>query len=161
MKAKKQQPVKRQPVKRKRGVLEPHMPWQKDEYSRLLELHTFLPYGFLLLCKLWNATPQTLLSDFMYNLAHGAWKREGRKAAKSMLVQYILAMGYGQQQYTERDIENMFSELDALGLLFPNGNEKVRDLYVQWRDEHYKYWFDKWYYKYKRNDVSDAGNTNL
>jgi hypothetical protein len=152
---------KQTPVKRKRKVVKPYMSWQTGKYSRLVNLHTFLPYGFLLLCKLWDTPPETVLSDFMDNIAHGSWKREGRKAAKSMLVQYILIMGYGQRQYTERDIENMFRELDALGLLFPNDNEKVRDLYVKWRDEHYHYWFDKWYHKYKRNDVSNAGTTKL
>ncbi len=97
----------------------------------------------------------------MNNVAHGASNREGRKAAKSILVHYILAMGYGQRIYAEKDIENMFTELDAMGLLFPNGDEKVRELYLKWRDKHYQYWFDKWYHKYKRNDISDAGNTTL
>ncbi|RYZ45337.1 MAG: hypothetical protein EOO14_25855 [Chitinophagaceae bacterium] len=92
-----------------------------------------------------------MLTDFMDNLSHRSWKREGRDGAKAHLVDYFLAHRYGREHYTEEEIRIMFRELDALGLLFPhNGGIELIDHYVAFRDSHYPYWFDKWFNKSRR-----------
>jgi hypothetical protein len=49
------------------------------------------------------------------------------------------------------EIRQLFEEMDALGMLYPkNGKTAITALYVQWRDEHWKYWFEKWYYLHSR-----------
>ena len=129
------------------------MPWQKGKYSRRLIYRTIIPYPFLLACKLLQVTPESMLDDFMNNLAHGSRVREGGEIPKSLLVNYVLAMSYGQQQYIEDDIRAMFKELDAIGMLFPADDAKLLEFYVSWRNKYYHYWFHKWYYQNKRHDA--------
>lgn len=147
------------PVKGNKKQPVPRMQWQTGKYSRRLSYQTILPYSFLLLCKLWQIPPQKILNDFTDNINHDSRNGEGKDAIKTMLAEYIIAMGYGQQQYTREDILTMFKELDALGMLFPGGDSKLITVYTKWRDRHYEYWFNKWYNKYKRNDA--PGNTAL
>ena len=59
---------KKQSSKKPAAAL-PAMPWQTGTYSRKMDFHTVLPYGFLLLCKLWDTTPETVLDDFMQNVS--------------------------------------------------------------------------------------------
>ena len=129
----------------------PELKWQTGDYEEIQEYRYILPYPFLLLCKLWNTTPDNLLSDFMDNLGCGSWKREGRDEAKVNLLNYALEMNYGQQHYTKEDMLQMFTELDAIGMLWPrDAKEKMQDLHVKWRDEYYNFWFKKWHNKYRR-----------
>ena len=144
----------------KRKKPKPELKWQKGKYSRSQQYTVHLPYNFLLLCRLWQVTPELVLIDFMDNVNSGSWKREGRDNAKQHIVQYILAMGYGQQYYTPVDITTMFKELDAMGMLFPkNGNMKLLDKYVDWRDKHNKMWFNKWFTAVRRN-INDTTTTD-
>ncbi len=138
---------------RKQKPIPPCEPWQVGVYSRKLKLDILLPYPFLLLCKLWEIEPETIITDFLDNLAHASWKREGRDSAKQKLAEYILLSGYSKEHYSEEATLQMIRELDALGLLFPqNGTDKTLDSYVAFRDNFYKYWFDKWYYKSRRKE---------
>jgi len=122
--------------------------WQTGDYERIQEFRYILPYPFLLLCKLWDVSPDDLLSDFMDNLSCGSWKREGRDDAKINLLNYSIEMNYGQQHYTKEDILQMFTELDAIGMLWPgDAKEKMLNLHVKWRDKYYNSWFKKWYNK--------------
>jgi hypothetical protein len=87
----------------------------------------------------------------MDNLACGSWKRQGRDKAKEYLIQYFLEMNYGQELYTAEDLRQMFKEMDAVGLLWPEkGKMKLIDLYAQWRDKYEKFWFKKWFRKPRR-----------
>lgn len=129
----------------------PCEPWQVGAYSRKLSLDIVLPYPFLLLCKLWEVTPEDIIIDFLDNLAHASWKREGREVPKQKLVEYILLSGYGKGYYGEENILQMFRELDALGLLFPkNGSNETLNSYVSFRENFYKHWFNHWYYTSRR-----------
>lgn len=129
----------------------PILPWQVADFARKQDFHYHLPYSFLLLCKLWNTTPDTILTDFMDNLSCGSWKREGRDAAKEHLINYIHQMNYGKQHYTEKDIQQMFTELDAIGLLWPeNAKNKMINKHSRWCNNYYNWWFKKWYKKYHR-----------
>src|SRR5690606_37624847 len=103
----------------------PVMKWQTGAYSRIAEFKITLPYPFLLLCKLVDTTPEQMLRDFADNLSCGSWKREGRTEAKTHLIDYFLAAGYGRGLYSEEEIRKIFSEMDAVGLLFP-GNSKEK-----------------------------------
>lgn len=107
-----------------------------------------LPQQFLLLCRLMELTPETLLQDFAQNLSCGSWKREGRDEAKAHLLNYFIAHGYGRHLYTHAEIQQLFKEMDALGLLFPyNGNIQLVKQYAAWRSRHNRYWFKKWFEK--------------
>lgn len=106
------------------------------------------PTQFLLLCRLTDTTPEQMIRDFIDNICCGSWKREGREEAKAHLVNYFIAHGYGQHYYSAHDIQHMFKELDAIGALFPaNGKQKLVSLYAQWRNQHHRYFFKKWFKK--------------
>lgn len=131
--------------------LKPELKWQTGVYTRHPTYHFTLPYPFLLLCRLIEEQPETLLMDFMENLGCVSWKREGRDEAKENLIEYFIAHGYGQQHYTEEDLRLMFNEMDALGMLFPkNGSMKMIDAYSKWRKKHHTWWFKKWFRKPRR-----------
>lgn len=143
--------MKKTTFTKKRPALKPELKWQTGAYARHAEFSFMLPYQFLLLCKLIGITPRDMLLDFMDNLAHASWKREGRDEAKQHLVNYFIAHGYGQQHYTEAEIRQMFTQLDAVGILFPkNGKNKLVDLYSGWRKKHHNYWFKQWWRKPRR-----------
>lgn len=143
---------KRTPTNKNKRILKvrskPDMPWQVDEYKRDATFNFILPYQFLLLCRLMEVTPDQILTDFMDNLSCGSWKRKEKDLAKQNLIQYFLTHGYGQHHYTVAEIEKIFKELDAIGLLFPHdSNDKMLDIHVTWRDNYYHYWFNKWFRK--------------
>jgi hypothetical protein len=124
---------------------EPILKWQVDDYAKCQDFRFHLPYSFLLLCKLWNTTPDDLLHDFMHNMSCGSVSREGGDQAKKFLQQYIFEMGYGQQQYSKENVEKMFAELDGIGRLWPeNAKMKIIEMHARWRDEYYNWWFKKW-----------------
>lgn len=129
----------------------PRMKWQTGAYEQHADFRFTLPYQFLLLCRLTDITPDQVLTDFMDNLSCGSWKREGRDRAKEKLIDYFVEHGYGQQHYTVEDIRTMFRELEAIGLLWPEGAKmKLIDLHSEWRDKYHIYWFKKWRQKPKR-----------
>ena len=129
----------------------PGATWMVDDYARIQEFRFPLPMGFLALCKLWDTTPNELIADFIDNLSGGSWKREGRDQAKILLLHYAIEMNYGQHWYTRQDRVQMFAELDAIGMLWPNGaKEKMINLHTKWRDKYYFWWYKKWYSKLRR-----------
>lgn len=129
----------------------PVLEWQTGDYKRQTEFKFTLPYQFLLLCKLMDVTPQQVLSDFMDNISCGSWKREGRDKAKNKLIEYFLEHGYGQQYYTVNEIESIFKELDAIGMLYPKGaNTDIINEHTRWRENYHTWWFEKWFNKNKR-----------
>ena len=141
----------RKQAKAKTAKEKPAMKWQTGDYNRDAEFKFPLPYQFLLLCKLMDITPESIIRDFTDNLGCSSLHRQGRDTAKEHLFNYFIAHGYGQQHYTETDIRSIFTEMDALSLLFPcNGNMKLIDCYDHWRSKHYRYWFKKWFRKPRR-----------
>ena len=129
----------------------PELKWQTGRYDRHAEFRFFLPYQFLLLCRLMDVTPEEVIRDFTDNLSCGSWKREGRDKAKEHLINYFIEHGYGKHHYDENDVREMFKEMDALGMLFPkDGKTKMVDLYADWRKKHHTYWFKKWFRKPRR-----------
>lgn len=136
---------------RKQKQPKPELKWQTGAYARQAQYAFILPYPFLLLCKLMDVTPKMVLTDFMDNLSHSSWNREGRDAAKAYLVEYFIAQDYGQRHYTAADIRSLFKEMDAVGQLFPDkGSLKMVKRYTQWRDRHYHYSFKKWWRQPRR-----------
>jgi hypothetical protein len=90
----------------------------------------------------------------MDNLSCGSWQREGRDDAKMFLQQYVTHMGYGINNYTKEDIEQMFKELDAIGMLWPdNAKNKFIEMHSEWRNKYYNWWFKKWNRKYHRKPI--------
>jgi hypothetical protein len=104
-----------------------------------------------------DITPEQMVRDFMDNLSCGSWNRQGRDKAKEHLINYFIEHGYGQHYYKEDDVREIFKEMDAIGLLFPNnGNSKMVDLYAKWRDKHQTYWFKQWFRKPRRKPSNKA-----
>ena len=137
-----------------KGKPQPRMDWQVDEYDRFPEVRLVLPYQFLLLCRLVDKPPLELINDFMHNLSHGSYKREGRGKLRKLLRKYFLLHGYGQHRYTKKEIYKLFSEMNAVGLLFPqHAPDKLSDLYCQWRTEYHHFWFNKWFGKNNRRHI--------
>lgn len=133
------------------GKPQPRMDWQVDEYDRFPEVRLVLPYQFLLLCRLVDKPPLELINDFMQNLSHGSFKRDGKDKSRKFLRKYFLEQGYGKGRYTDEEILMLFKEMDAMGLLYPeNAPAKLSDLYSQWRTEHHHFWFNKWFGKNNR-----------
>ena len=134
--------------KNKTRIRKPVMKWQTGEYQRTQTLKFELPLQFLMICKLVNISPQEIIADFMDNLAFGSWKREGREKARQLIAEYFTAHGYGGETYSEEQLKDLFSELDAMALLFPkDGDAQLIDTYSNWRECHRQYLFDKWYNK--------------
>jgi hypothetical protein len=135
----------------------PGLDWQTDDFARVQEFRFHLPYAFLLLCKIWDTTPEEIIYDFMENLSNGNHKRKISELAKPHLQQYIIEMGYGQQRhYKIKHIEAMFKELEAIGMLWPeNAKMKMIQMHTQWRDKYYNWWFKKWYNKPHRTKTND------
>lgn len=80
------------------------------------------------------------ITDFLDNLSHASWKRQGRDAAKQKLVEYVLLSGYGNEYYNEQQMLRAFKELDAMGLLFShNAGDKVLDSYVAFRENYHHF----------------------
>lgn len=128
----------------------PFMKWQTGEYERFHQIKHSFPISFLLLCKLTGITPRQILTDFADNLSCSGWKRQGRDIAKQHLINYFIAHKYGETYYSPEEIREIFSEMDAVGRLFPKGDDEMISIYGQWRDKHYKSWFKTWYTKNRR-----------
>ncbi len=104
---------------KKTAQTKPLLKWQTGAYKCRASFTFFLPYQFLLLCKLMEVTPEDVIRDFITNLDCGSWEREGKDKAKEHLINYFIECGYGQKFYTIEDIRQMFKEMDSLGALFP------------------------------------------
>lgn len=131
--------------KNKNRIRKPVMKWQTGDYQQKQTFTFELPLQFLMICKLAEVTPQQLLSDFIDNLSNGTWQREGRQKARQLLTDYFIEHGYGKHIFNAQEFHAMFSELDAMALLFPkNGDPDQLDAYAEWRTSHQQYWFDKW-----------------
>ena len=100
------------------------------------------------LCKLTEVTPAKVINDFAKNFGSGGEKDKDQKQAKQKLLEYFIAMGYGQQMYATADIALMFKELEAVHLLWPEtAKPKFREKHVKWREKYERYWFKHWYKK--------------
>ena len=89
-----------------------------------------------------------MFNDFANNFGSGGQKEKDRAEAQMKLIEYFLAMGYGQEMYAATDILLMFKELDALHFVWPDGAKpKFRETHVRWREKYERYWFKHWYNK--------------
>ncbi len=73
-----------------------------------------------------------------------------QRSAKEKLIEYFLEHGYGQDYYPPEDLQEIFKEMDAVGLLFPSNDSNRIDVYADWREKHDRYWFKKWFNRYRR-----------
>lgn len=139
-------------MKKKKTLSKKNPLFVKDgKYERLQELKIMFPYQFLLLCKLVQVPPKTMLHHFMHDLGRESWQRHQDEGIRTSTADYFLLRGYGQDYYTPEDLRKMLHELDCIGSLWPeNGSMKLIDKHARWRDHYYKYWFNKWFYKVRR-----------
>lgn len=146
---------------KKRGMKKPkpELKWQTGKYARHANFQFILPYEFLLLCRLWDKSPERVIYEFMVNAGSNSLQHEGNEASKLHLWNYFTAQGYGQQYYSEAEMRDMFKELQALSIVFPwKGDNKMVDLYAKWRDKHLHYWFKQWHQKIRRNPTSPVSS---
>lgn len=134
----------------------PFFKWQTGAYTPHADFKLLFPPSFLMLCRLMEVTPQKVLTDFIHNLSGCGTTENMKKDPTDLLIQYFILSGYGDAYYTEADIQCIFKEIGALAIVFPhNGKDELLNLYARWREEHYKYWFDKWYFKVKRRKIAE------
>ena len=120
-------------------------------YERMQELQFHFPVQFLMLCKLVQVPPKTILNHFMQDLGRDSWQRYLDDRVRTLTADYFSLRGYGRNYYTEEDIRLMLAELNAIGSLWPQGGSmKLIEQHSRWRDRYYKYWFKNWYYKVRR-----------
>jgi hypothetical protein len=120
----------------------PRLKWQTEHFANTQEFRFQIPYGALLLCRLWGVTPNTLIHDFLNNLSHGSWQRQDRDEVKLHLRNYILQMNYGGNLYTQQQILEQFNDLDAIGRLWPeNAKSSFTTRHSKWRDKYYNWWY--------------------
>lgn len=126
----------------------PSRPWQTGHYARIQDFQFVIPYGFLMLCKLFDVTPNELLIDFMDNCSCGSWKREGRDDAIVYLLSYIIEMKYDENYFIEKERLQLFTELDAIGMYWPGvTDKKMLRLHKHWRKKYYNCWLKKLFHK--------------
>lgn len=78
-----------------------------------------------------NVTSRQLPSTSWIALPAGAGG-EGRYGGKEKLLDYFIAHGYGQQEYSIDEIRQIIKEMDAIDLTYPKDSEAgVTELYVQ------------------------------
>jgi hypothetical protein len=128
--------------------------WAKSGFGRMQEIRIRIPVQALALLRLTGVKPDSLLLGFLDDLSHDSWKRNPDGEVRSLLVEYFLKLGYGQDYYSPEDIRQMFREMDAIGSLWPeNGGVMPIMKHAKWRNWYYKYWFKKWYYKVRRKKL--------
>lgn len=117
------------------------------------DMRILIPANFLMLCKLFDLDTRAVLLDFLENVSVANCSKSDaqRKTAK----EYFLSCGYGQDYYTKEDIEQMFIELDAMRLVWPQFpprevDTELLDLSSEFRDKIQRHWYNKWVNKIRR-----------
>lgn len=124
-------------------------PW---ESSLFYDISLLIPCQFRMICSLLEIDVERVLQDFMsdlFNANHNTGTEEW-----IMIRDYFILSRYGQHHYTSSDIRLMIEELHTITSLWPK--EADPDLFkkhVAWRNAYYRYWYEKWHRKYKRNDT--------
>jgi len=118
-------------------------------YALHQDFNFIMPIQFLLICRLLQVEPHKVLYQFMCNLGQENYANgpEQKITAKD----YFLSCGYGQELFTDAEIDQIFEELNNISSLWPkNGPMKLIDLHGKWRKRYYRYWFKKWFWKFRR-----------
>lgn len=117
------------------------------------DMRLMIPANFSLLCNLFDIDKRKVLHDFLENVSLAITDKSDaqRKAAK----EYFLECGYGQDYYSKEDIEQMFTELDAMRLVWPQFpprevDTELLDVSVAFRDKFQRHWYNKWFSKIRR-----------
>jgi hypothetical protein len=92
-----------------------------------------------MLCALFQTSPKQIL------IRQLADSPDQRKAA----IAYFLQRGYAQAHYPEEDITQIFHELEAKSILWPELHDnhltpEQRHLHCLWSNMWMGYWFEKW-----------------
>ena len=125
----------------------------EDFSSKTKEFKLMIPANFRMLCALFETPVEKILSDFMWKLSSmpDTATHEQRKAA----FEFVLACKYGQNNYPEEEIRQMFQELEAKRILWPEINDNIlgpdqRQLHCLWSNMYMQYWFERWYTKHRK-----------
>jgi DNA-binding Xre family transcriptional regulator len=118
------------------------------------DIKLLIPSNLRMLCAILEVKVEDLLYDFMWMLSYSAIEgatNKQRKAAKK----FFLLCRYGQPQYSEKQIKQMFDELKAGRKIYDtiDGMEQD-DMELFWRNNHmyWQHWFKRWFKKNTRQD---------
>lgn len=154
--------MKKEKKKNKRKVVEVDI---YGYYSEIDEMYSSLdrtyvlnvPANFRMLCAILGIKVEKILIDFMWLVSyanHNDASTEKRNAARI----FFMSCGYGQPDYSEEQINQMFDELEAERLIYETINKMERkDLELFWRNNHMymQYWFKRWFEKKcRKEDIS-------
>jgi hypothetical protein len=137
----------------KENKLRQKKPWKGPQ---LLELRLRVPSDLAMICKLINVGPEAVIRDFISCLATEN-SRKKPEAVKAAVIDFFIKREYGNDQYTEEEIRQMFKELAKINDLWPeDANAKFINQHVYWRRRYWKYWFKKWYWKLRRKKSDET-----
>ncbi|WP_256009590.1 hypothetical protein [Desertivirga xinjiangensis] len=119
-----------------------------DEFSsEWRKLDLLVPSNLKMLCRLLDLKLETLLKDFMWRLSYmvASGTDEQCQAARD----YFLSCGYGKNFYSEKQLQQIFRELDAKKQFWPDVDDEVitpvqEELHYLWSHMHMEYWLEKW-----------------
>jgi hypothetical protein len=125
----------------------------KDYSTRTRDLNLSIPSNFRMLCALFEIKPAKILTDFMWTVSFMMTKATDQQ--RQAAVEYLIHCGYGIDLYSEDEIRQIFDELNAKRLLWPEINDEIitseqRDLHYTWSHMYMQYWFEKWYWRVRK-----------
>ena len=149
-------------MKNRKQKPDPYEEIHTDYSTKQREFKLLVPSNFRMLCALLETEPEKILTDFLWFVSHDNTEASGKQ--RSAAVEYFIINGYGQKIYDEKDIREMFKELEAIRCLSPEINDKdiswdQLTRHYSWNHMYIQYWFKKWFYKVRRKGkLSDIKN---
>jgi hypothetical protein len=122
--------------------------------SKRRKLELSVPGNFRMLCAILSIKPEDILCDFMRMASHSVSDRSAEKQHKAAR-KFFLACGFGQPNYSEKDIEKMFGELKAVQTIYHTTDDMDwNDKELFWKNHHMyiQHWFKHWFEKHRRQD---------
>lgn len=130
-------------LRSKKKVLVPRMPWQIGDFSRVGVYQFVLPYEFLLLCRLMDVAPRTMLMDFMLSITSPKGGEHNEQCRLHTLS--FIQQKYGRKQFTAEQLKIMFGELERSMLPdLPDADDALLEAHEIWKSHFLHHWFGKW-----------------
>lgn len=113
-----------------------------------------IPSKFRMLCAILNVKAEIILSDFMWTMSY-SYSNDATERKRKAAIKFFLICGYGQPNYTENDIREIFKELKAQRILYNTTKQMPQDdRELYWKNDHMyiQHWFKRWFYKTRTTD---------
>lgn len=122
--------------------------------SKTRNVDLTIPGNFRMLCAILSVKPKKVISDFM-GLVSDFPVENATGKQRSAAQQLFLLCGYGQPQYSRKQINQMFAELKAIRTLRDSTeNMDWNDRELFWKSNHMymQYWFKRWFEMNRRQE---------